>query len=202
MNNAERMVVLFLKHPGNLQGFETNDQLTNLVINDLKPADFPEIAKLRSLNTLITLMCELDNQTIPALLEMNCLRKLELEDSNFSDADAKCLSVSTNITSLDVGATQLTATGLQSLLKMQQLEHLDIWGNDISEHDLEMLAELPNLKSLSIGGHPEQDRLTADGVIPILKSFNSLERIWMDGIPVNDEQYAFLRENYQIMGPF
>ena len=126
------------------------------------------------------------------------LKSLNIEESNLDDTLAKQLAASTQITHLYVGATKLSPVGLREICKMKQLEALDIWSLDLDHDDLDLLTELPNLQYLSVGGYDEQERLTFEGVWPHLTKLPALERVWLDGIPMTDEEAKKLRQRFQL----
>jgi len=142
-------------------------------------------------------MAKLTEPSVSALVAHPHLTDVDFECTNFDDRYAELISQSRTITSLDVGATRLTAKGLERLCAMPQLKALDIWSNRIDEPNLDMLSRLKNLEYLSVGGHDEQTKFTLAGTLPKLKNIPSLKRVWLDGFRVTRDEWDELNSLYE-----
>jgi hypothetical protein len=184
--------------PGRLEGFSEALSLEIIRANHgLSAEDMLEISTCRTLCEIGAQDAELSPELISALLAMPRLNAIDLEASRFDDAMAEQLSASTSITSLDVGATNLSHIGLAYLCKMQQLRSLDIWAAPVRECDLDLLAALPKLEYLSIGGYGDARPLDAESILPTLSAMPSLKRLWLDGIELTPSQREALDERYE-----
>lgn len=192
--------VLDVVKPGRLEGFSAALSLEVLRANlSLSAEDMLEISTCHSLRELGAQGAELSGDVISALLKMPNLTALDLEGSQFDDAMAEQISVSTTITSLEVGATRLSAAGLAHLCTMKQLRSLDLWAIGIQESDLALLAALPMLEYVSIGDHENDHRpsFRGDAVVSALSALPSLKGIWLDGIDLTLAQRDALSARYE-----
>ena len=163
----------------------------------LKPSDIFAIAESRSIQELCAQGAELSLASVRALVAMPELVSLDLEGSQLDDDMASAISMSTKITSLHIGATEVTRAGLSQICEMEQLKYLDAWNLSISDQDLELLPKLSNLEYLSVGDGYGQECLTAAGVMPVLDKMPSLKRLWLDGIEFTEEDKQFLKGKYE-----
>jgi Leucine-rich repeat (LRR) protein len=196
--DLEKLDILEMKKPGKLKNFDQANSLKEFRCNHyMSEADILEIAKLPDLKELGAQGSAITERAIDALLQMPKLERLDLENSEFNDVMAAVIAESKTLTHLDIGASRLTSKGLKKICEMSQLRSLDIWLTDIAESDLDLLSNLSNLEFLSIGGYDDQTVLTAKGVLPRLKEIPSLKRIWLDGIPLTENEKRLLKEEYE-----
>lgn len=194
----ETLDVLQMTRPGRLEGFASAQGLKVFrAYHCLTEEDLLEVALCRSLRELGAQSAGLSMRVIDALLAMPDLVALDLEASGFDDAMAERLSASKTLTSLDLGNTRLTRKGLASLCRMSQLRSLDLWATALDEADLDLLLELPRIEYLSVG-HVEGDcRFDSQTLIQRLMAMPSLRRIWLDGVPVSQQQREALEARYE-----
>ena len=196
--NLKTLDVLEIRHPGHLLNTDRAESLLTFRANHyMSEEDLFAVAKFPALKELGAQNAAISEPSLTALLEMPSLTTIDLEGSDFDDDMAQAVSQSELITSLDLGGTRLTGVGLTHLSGMKQLQALDIWANDISAEDLGALADLPNLEYLSVGGYSNQETLSAKEVLPTLARIPALKRVWLDGIPVSEEEQKVLEESYQ-----
>jgi len=196
--NLNELVVFELKPFGSLSGFKDANSLAYFsCVCGLTETDLLELAKCRSLERLGAQQACISERALEALLELPLLTEIDFEDSNFNDNHARLIAKSKTITKLNVGQSHITKYGLRKICSMKQLKGLDIWSNNIEESDLDLLSELPNLEYLSIGGSDEQTKFTAKGTIPKLEKISSLKHLWLDGLRVTDDEWAYLNERYE-----
>lgn len=189
--------VMELHKHGNLHDIDQSSSLQVFRGGWLSARDLRALAQLKNLKTLSAQNSFVNQQTIEMVVNSSSLTNLDLEASNLDDDMAKELAKSSKIEQLDVGATRLGRSGLQEICKMTQLRELDIWALDLDEHDLACLEGLPNLEYLSVGGYDGQERLKSKNVLPRLAKLPSLRRVWLDGIPVTENEAAELRARYK-----
>jgi hypothetical protein len=185
--------VLNLKPPGTLADFDLATNLHTVRANNfLKENDVLEITKCPSLQELGLQNAEITPTVLDALLSLQQLKALDIEGSLFDDQMAQRLSTSTIIESLEIGATKITRDGLQHLVSMKQLRSLDLWATDLVEDDFGLLLQLPALEYISIGGYAHLPSLDSKKLVPLLLSFPSLKRIWLDDVSLTTtEREAF-----------
>lgn len=144
-----------------------------------------------------TLRLERSGDGLTAIVSNGSVEETDLECSTFDDWHAGILSESTTLTSLEVGATRMTRSGLRKICRMRQLKRLDIWATRIEETDLDMLASLENLEYLSIGSHDDQTDFTPAGTFPRLERLPSLKKLWLDGFRVSKGEWEYLNDRYE-----
>lgn len=189
--------VLSIRHPGHLAEFSSATTLETFRCNTgLTEADLLEIGSCHSLRALGVQSSTLTSRALDALLEIPGLESLDLEGTKFDDAMAARISTSKSLRSLDVGATLVTRRGLEHICRMKQLRALDLWATSIVEADLELLAGLPELEYLSLGGVDGDTTLNAKTLLPRLQAIPSLQRIWLDGVPLSADEKATLQKRY------
>ncbi len=191
--------VLNIVRPGRLEPFSAASNLEVFRGNHcLTEEDLLQVTTCKSLRELGAQGTGLSSRAIEAILYLPKLESLDLEGSEFNDEMAEQTSASTLLTSLDVGATRITRTGLQHLCKMRQLRSLDLWAiTSIQEDDLDLLAELPNLEYVSVGEFSEVPSFNAETLLPRLDAVSSLKRIWLDGVTLDPPQRARLEARYE-----
>lgn len=191
--------ILNIVKPGRLEPFSA---ASNLDIfrgnNHLTEEDLLQVVACKSLRELGAQGAGLSLRAIRAILDLPKLESLDLEGSAFTDAMAEEISASTLLTSLDVGATRITRTGLKHLCKMRQLRSLDLWANtSIQESDLDLLAALPNLEYVSVGEYSDVTSFDVQTLLPRLNAVSSLKRVWLDGVKLDPSQRASLEARYE-----
>ena len=186
-----------IKGHGSLDGMPRPTSVHTLRCSFLSSDDLLRIADLPDLQTLSAQYSRLSRAVIARLVGMQSLCNLDLEASNLNDDMASILSSSTRIVSLDIGKTRVGPKGLQRICQMSALRELDIWALDIQDSDLDMLAGLARLEYLSVGGYEGQAVLTAQGVLPRIARLPSLRKLWLDGIPLTEDEIAGLERRYE-----
>jgi len=193
----EVLDVLDVKPPGRLTGFSSATTLEAFRCNvGLSEADLLEIASCRSLRELGIQSSTLTPQALDALLEVPELQSLDLEGTSFDDAMAARINTSKSLRSLDVGATLLTRSGLEHICRMTQLRSLDLWATKITEADIDLLAKMPHLEYLSVGGVEGDTTFDARTLLPRLQAICSLQRVWLDGVQLSEDEKAILEKRY------
>lgn len=196
--NLEVLDILEIRHPGSLSKFSEAISLKEFRCNHcMTEADLLEISTLPMLQELGAQNSSISQPALEALLQMPKLEYIDLEATDFNDEMAAIISKSNMIKHLEIGASKLTSEGLKKISGMSQLQTLDIWSTNIHESDLKLLSKLPNLEYLSLGGHIDQSRFTAKGVLPYLKDMPSLKRLWLDGIVLTENEKKELEETYE-----
>ncbi|TPI43272.1 hypothetical protein FJW05_23260 [Mesorhizobium sp. B2-9-1] len=196
--NLRALHLLGISRAGRLDGFRTAEALEEFsCLWGVGSSDLFQIAQLPAVRKLTAQRARITEESLAALLGNPSLTELDFEDSRFSDDFARMVSHSKAITALELGATDITAVGLQAICKMSQLRWLDIWSTGIAEHDLKMLSQLPNLEYLSIGGHEGQTTLTAAGTLATLYEIPSLKTVWLDGLHVTKQDWGKLTERFE-----
>ena len=197
--NLEIVDILNIRSPGRrMSGFSDASSLKVFRCGHcLTVSDMFALAESPSIQELGAQSAALSLDAVEAIVAMPALVSLDLEGSELDDAMASAISMSTKITSLHIGATEVTAAGLSQICEMKQLKYLDAWNISISERDLELLLKLSNMEYLSIGVGYRQDSLTAAGVMPVLDKMPSLKRLWLDGIEFKEVEKQYLKEKYE-----
>lgn len=196
--NLRAVHLLGISRAGRLDGFRTAKALEEFSCQwGASSSDLFQIAQLPIVRKLTAHGARITEESLAALLGNPSLTELDFEDSRFSDDFARMVSHSKAITALELGATDITAVGLQAICTMSQLRWLDIWSTDIVEHDLKMLSQLPNLEYLSIGGHEGQTTFTAAGTLAALYEIPSLKTVWLDGLHATKQDFAKLNERFE-----
>ena len=200
--NLRELILFQLKPSGRLEDF---DQATGVTyfssMWSLSPKDLLEIAKLPQLQKLGAQYANLSDAALEALLEHEHLQEIDFEGTNFNDRHAAMVAKSRKITRLEIGATSISALGLDKICQMQQLKGLDIWASRIRLKDLNRLSALNNLEYLSIGGMEGQTEFNPETIFPILQRLPSVKKIWLDGLTVTKQQRQYLDERYEYVGP-
>jgi hypothetical protein len=190
--------VLALRHPGNLEGLNRATSLRTLRANHyLSEQDLLAISQCASLCELGVQHAKLTPRALEALLRLKHLKSLDLEGTDFDDDMAESMAETLSLESLDLGATKITRRGLQRLTAMQNLRVLDLWATPLIEDDFALLSDLPALEYVSIGGYEGSPSLEASRVLPLLLSLPSLKRVWLDGVALQAEQLAALKDRLE-----
>jgi hypothetical protein len=185
--------VLGARGVGKLKGFSAARSLRAFrAYHWLSTGDLFAIANSETLEELGAQSARLTMASLDALLSMRRLRSLDLEGTRFDDKMARRLARSKTIESVDLGATKLTDRGMAHIATMEQLKSLDAWATPITESSLPMLAQMPNLEYLSLGAFDGTPSLDAEKVVAALLAMPKLQRVWLDGIPVNAAQKTLL----------
>ena len=71
---------------------------------------------------------------------------------------------------------------------MKQLRSLDLWATNLSGSDIQSLLNLPNLEYLSLGNIDQLPTLNANVVTSLILNMPSLKRVWLDGIAIEPRQ--------------
>lgn len=196
--NIRALHLLGISQAGRLDGFRTAGTLEEFSCQwGVSSSDLLQIAQLPIVRKLTAHRARITEESLAALLGNPSLTELDFEESKFFDDFARMVSQSKAITALELGATDITAVGLQAISTMSQLRRLDIWSTDIVEHDLKILSQLPNLEYLSIGGHEGQTTFTAAGTLATLYEIPSLKTVWLDGLHVTKQDFGKLNERFE-----
>lgn len=195
--DLEELDILEIQYPGILENFSSACSLKIFRCHHcLSEDDLLEISKLPNLQELGAQYSAITPAALDGLLNISSLIHLNLEGTGFNDEMARMIKRSTRIKKLDLGATQLTSKGLQDVCQMPQLRSLDIWAINIVEKDLDLLSNLTKLEYLSIGGDDGQTVLTLKGVLPYLQKLPLLNKIWLDGLSVTENEEKILKKQY------
>lgn len=185
--------LLNVRKPGRLSGFERATSLRTLRANlSLEEDDLIAIAKAPRLQELGAQGSDLTPKALDALLSLPELGALDLEGTALNDEMARLIAQSATIHSLDLGATKLTVQGLKFLTSMKQLRSLDLWATSLREPDLELLRAFPHLEYVSVGGYAGADSLDAAYLVSLFASLPSLQRVWLDGVTIDQAQVSEL----------
>jgi hypothetical protein len=194
--NLKELILFGLKRSGRISGFENAQNLRHFqCMYGINGNDLLEICKIPNLEKLGAQQAQITELAIAAILNKSQLTEIDFECSNFNDEFATIISQSKTITTLELGATEITNVGLEKICSMTQLKGLDLWATDVGEAEIDMLAQLPNLEYLSVGGLDKQ-KLTAKNVLPKLYRLPALKRVWLDGLQLTDVERKELGERF------
>lgn len=130
-----------------------------------------EIAKLDQLEELVASGIRND-QAIKEFANLNNLRRLQLDNSDFGDESAKAFTALSQLKILHVYGTKVTDEGLAELAKLKQLEELKI-GYRITDIGVNALAGNNNLQVLSVWNSSG----VTDASVPILMTLKGLREL-------------------------
>lgn len=199
MPGLEVMDVLDIKGKGALSGFDRATQMHSFRSNcGLSCRDVVAIAECSTLRQLGIQNAELTPKALDALCSLPHLESLDLEGTQFDDAMARRMSESLSLKWMELGATRLTRSGLESLLLMTQLRGLDLWATQLAVEDFVLLRNLPALEYVSIGGYIDTP-IDGSALMPSLLSLPALKRVWLDGVTLDSAQIALLERRFDVV---
>lgn len=181
--------ILCIRGPGQLANFKNAENLEVFRANHyMTEADLLQVTQCSRLLELGAQNAELTSSSLSAILSLPKLTSLDIEGTCFDNKMAKRTSRSTTITSLELGATRITRTGLEHLVMMEQLRSLDLWGTALTESDLRLLLNLPNLEYISLGNFDGSPSLNSNAITELILEAPKLKRVWLDGIRLEATQ--------------
>jgi len=175
--------------------------------------DLSGLAELSQLRQLSLTVSGVKDNDLEHLANLTKLESLRLRGSNITDAGLKRLSKLTRLRSLDLNGCGITGAGLAHLQSMHQLRELDLSGNPISSEGLKLLSGASALAKLTLNSTSVNDAVigaigTLDTVREVslqrcgvtleqlnrLASYKHIERIYFDGVEMNDFDLPMLKE--------
>lgn len=114
---------------------------------------------------------------------------VHLEDSTFTDRDAKCFEGFPNIRLLSLSRTRITDKTLTHVAGLKKLEHLAIDGTNVEGSGLVHLEHLLRLETLELGGSDVTDDGIRDWTPP-----KNLKSLRLDKTRIGDDGLAFTRQ--------
>lgn len=121
------------------------------------------------------------------LTPLKALARLDLSESNVSDAALAPLAELSKLEILDFSKTGVTDEGLRKLSKLRRLTRLNLTGTKVSSSSLPVLAEFRMLESLLLGGTG-----VADEGLEALGKLTALRTLSLAGTKVTDAGVAKL----------
>jgi Leucine-rich repeat (LRR) protein len=129
---------------------------------------------------------KLDAELLP---ELPALRTLELDDSEFTDADMPAVARCANLVYLSLDGTEITDTGLKYLAGLTRLEELGLSQTKVTDAGFVHLEGLTNLRSLTL----EHTALTDEG-LKHFQAMKQLEFLQYTGTQVTAKGKQFLQK--------
>lgn len=129
-----------------------NEQASALVISG--PADgfdLSVLSRLSALQALSLVDCNISETNSEWIEDLDQLTFLSLAGSRFPDAMLDPVS-RLPLTSLDLGKTDVTDSGIRHLAGMKSLERLVLTETGITDEGLSLLGDLPALQDLDVSG--------------------------------------------------
>lgn len=197
--SVEKLDLLCVRSPGGkMPSFKGADKLRVFRCNNfMNESDLLAISTSESLMELGAQSSRVSSRAVDAITSMPSLESVDFEGADFDDEMAEIISRSNRLTSLDIGASKLTAIGFQSVCQMKQLRSLDVWATNICDADLPLLDNLTNLEYLSVGGYEDQEKITSAGILPVIERLPELKRLWVDGVKLQTAEADSLKEKYE-----
>lgn len=167
----------------------TNDEISTNNEETNEPEEIPEYITIKDMRFETLTTTELDlgtqqlnNSDIEPLKYIVNLTNLTLNGNQISDISA--LAGLTSLTWLVLANNQIN--DISELEKLTNLTGLGLDSNQIS--DISALAGLTNLKTLALSYN---DQISD---ISVLFGLANLEKLYLQGLPISDEQFAELKE--------
>ncbi|MCC7292118.1 MAG: hypothetical protein IT449_08680 [Phycisphaerales bacterium] len=114
-----------------------------------------------------------ESDALRVLTPLKALARLDLSESNVSDAALAPLAELTRLEILDFSKTGLTDEGLRKLAKLRWLTRVNLTGTKVSSSSLPVLAEFRTLETLLLGGTGVGDEgLEALGKLTALRTLS------------------------------
>lgn len=148
------------------------------------------LAGLVNLNNLHINNSNLTDRSLAMLSRLPRLEEMTLQGNNFTDEGLKHLREMKQLRSLWLGLsqTQFTDAGLVHLTELENLDALGLQGSAITDAGLVHIKNLSNLRELYLS-MPKLavERWITDNSLPLLTSFQRMERLSLQGTHITDE---------------
>jgi hypothetical protein len=156
---------------------------------DLTGAELATLADLTNLRHITIQNCFFTKDALKEIGKMKTLGSLWLLDVNVADEDLAHLSGLTDLKTLRLDSTLITAQGMKHLGGLTNLEILDVNPEALTDEGLGCLSGLGNLAILHLEGAP----ITNEGA-KVLKGFKKLVNLHLNNTQITDEALASLSE--------
>lgn len=152
----------------------------NTVDQDLeRMSQYPALSQLRKTDLSDSFISQ---NGIKYLARFPNLESVDLSRTDVKDSWLPSLSQISSLKELNLFRTAITNAGLNHIAALTSLEHLDLPYAQITDEGLLTLAPLKELKTLNCSA----TRIGGSGLIRLLRHFNKLEQLVVDGNEIGD----------------